>query len=313
MMPERSLWRSIAGVFLLVATIVCCAALAANLANGAEQDDKQREQARRERLLVQMRELAQQTQVRFQHGDRQPQLLASPVFRYDDKPRRFLDATLWVWTEEGRPVAFEKIEAMELSVPAWQYCLASVSEELLEVKWSSGLRFRSTEPGIEFRPLPEAPDVAAGAAQRKRQARELAPNFSARIVTEPTANQSEAMRLLPRPIFEYSEAGSKAFLGAVFGLTTSGTNPDLLLLLEARGEDGRLNWNYALARMTTGGLKVQYHGAPVWEADSVAPQSTTFPTWLFFAAPRDETAGSRLPASQIGLEQSIPTPKASDR
>jgi len=39
-MPKRSLWRSIAGVFLLIATIVCCAALAANLANGAEDEEK---------------------------------------------------------------------------------------------------------------------------------------------------------------------------------------------------------------------------------------------------------------------------------
>lgn len=155
--------------------------------------------------------------------------------------------------------------------------------------------------------------MAAGAAQRKRQARELAPNFSARIITDLAANQSEAMRLLPRPVFEYSEAGSKAFRGAVFGLTTSGTNPDLLLLLEARGEDGRLNWNYALARMTTGGLKVQYRGAPVWEADFVAPQWTTFPTWLFFAAPRDETAGDRSRVSRDGVERSISPQKADDR
>lgn len=47
-MPERSLWRSIAGVCLLIATIVCCAALAANLANGAE--DQRTPAASRDRV-----------------------------------------------------------------------------------------------------------------------------------------------------------------------------------------------------------------------------------------------------------------------
>lgn len=290
-MPERSLWRSIAGVCLLIATIVCCAALAANLANGAEGDEKQQEQQQRERLLAKMRELAKQTQVRFVQSERKPLLVETPVFRYDDKPRHFLDATLWVWTEQGRPVAFQKVEAMEVTSPAWQYCFTSVANELLEVEWGKGRRFQSTSKGIEFRPLAEAPAVAAGASQRKRQARELAREFSARIVTDPMDKQSEAMRLLTTPIYEYSDPQSKKFLGAVFGLTTSGTNPDLLLLLEARGEVEPLLWNYAVARMTSGGLSVHFGKTQVWQAEYISPPPTAFPTWTFFSTPRSEAAG----------------------
>lgn len=294
MIPERSLWRSIAGVFLLVATIVCCAALAANLANGAEDDpsqrtQQQREQQQRERLLANMRELAKRTQVRIEPGDRRPQLVESPVFRYDDKLRAFLDATLWVWTDQGRPVAFEKIEAMDSQPASWQYCFTSVSAPLLSVAWDGGPRYRTTEPGVEFRPLPNGPAVAAVAAHRKRQAKELIREFSARILTDVAGNRSEAMRLLPRPIFEFSEPESKAFRGAVFGMTTNGTNPDLLILLEIDGEEKSLRWNYAAARMTTGGLKVQYRETPVWEADYVSPATTVFPTWTYFAIPRLET------------------------
>jgi hypothetical protein len=316
MTPRASVWRSIIGVCLLAATVVVCAALAANLANGAEDGEKRPEQRQRqqerERLLAKMRELAQQTQLRFQQGDRQPLLVESPVFRYDDQPRHFLDATLWVWTDQGRPVAFQKIEAMESRTPAWQYCFTSVSEELLEVQWAVGGRFRSTSPGIEFRQLIEAPAVAAGSAQRKRQARELAREFSARIVIDPVNNRTEAMRFLPTPIFEYSESPTKMFRGAVFGLTTNGTNPDLLLFLEARDEKESLRWNYAAARMTTGGLNVCYREMPVWEAEFVAPRSTPFPTWTFFATPRHETAGDGSPLAG-GAPAASSTPRPTTR
>jgi hypothetical protein len=292
MRPKHSLWRSIAGVCLLIATVVCCAALAANLANGAERDEKgqePREQQQREQLLTQMRELAQKTQVRYRQGEREPQLVASPVFRYDDKPRHFLDATLWVWTDGGRPVAFEKIEAIDSQIPTWQHCFTSASQELLKVEWEGGRRYQTTSPGVDFRPLAEAPAVASSAVQRKRQARELVREFSARIVTDLAGNQSEAMRLLPRAIFEYSGPGSQEFLGAVFGLTTSGTNPDVLLLLEPRGEGEPLHWSYAVARMTAGGVRLQYRGAPVWEVDFIE-RGKVFPTWTFFSLLGNEAA-----------------------
>src|SRR5262245_20700702 len=85
---------------------------------------------RREELLKQMRALAEKTRIAIKGSDRQPEFLKSPIFRYDDQPRRFIDATIWAWTDQGRPVAFQKIEAVEFGDPAapdstWQYCFAS--------------------------------------------------------------------------------------------------------------------------------------------------------------------------------------------
>ncbi|MGH7137596.1 MAG: hypothetical protein ACREHD_17760, partial [Pirellulales bacterium] len=89
-------------------------------ADESERAATDRREEKRSQLLQQMKALAESTQVRYQTGDRRPQLIGSPVFRYDDQPRRFLDATMWVWTDNGRPVAFQKVEAMP---QAWQYCL----------------------------------------------------------------------------------------------------------------------------------------------------------------------------------------------
>jgi hypothetical protein len=287
MTSRASMWRSIIGVCLLAAAAVVCAALAANLANGAE-GEKPGQQGQ---LLEPMRALAKATQVRFPQGDVQPQLVASPVFRYDDKPRFFLDATMWVWTAAGRPVAFEKIEAMAQDRPKWGYCFTSVAEDLLEVEWGDGREYRSTAPGAEFRPLPGVA-VPARSAARKREARKLARDFSARILTDDAANTTEEMRLLPTPIFEYNDPETKEFLGAVFGLTTSGTNPDLLILLEPRNAPGAPAWHYAVGRMTIGGVTLKYRDVTVWEVEFYPPRPTAFPTWTFFYTPRPSASKS---------------------
>src|SRR4051812_22881142 len=106
------------------ALATCALGLAAVAACGYAQD-KAPSESHRAQYLSQMKVLAESTTVKFKSGQRKPNLLATPVFRYDDQPLRFIDATMWVWTDRGRPVAFEKIEAMihrETGEAQWGYC-----------------------------------------------------------------------------------------------------------------------------------------------------------------------------------------------
>jgi hypothetical protein len=243
-------------------------------------------QAEKAALLEQMTALAKETTVTVADAAQPATLVEKPIFRYSDQPRRFIDATMWAWTEGGRPVAFQKIEAIEFGDAArpdshWQYCLASLSTRNVTVKWT-GREFRTKRPGVEFRPLEGAPDVAAGAAQRKRQARDLARSFSARIVTDPVSNIGQEMRLLTTPLFEYADPRTKEFLGAVYGFSTNGTNPDLLIVIEARDAEGKLAWHYAPARMTSGGVTLKYQDAKVWDCVSADDRELPLMTWTFF-------------------------------
>ncbi len=274
---------------LIAAVLVGCAAIGWRPTANLAQDKPDAKQQQRERLLAQMRALAEETQVQFQQGKRQPQLVASPMFRYDDQPRHFVDATMWAWTDRGRPVAFEKIEAMAQDRPRWGYCFTSVSDRLLTVKWGDGRVYRSTEPGVEFRPLPGAPAASARIADRKLQARKLVRDFSARILTDDRTNTSEEMRLLPTPIFEYVHPETQSFLGAVFALATSGTNPDVLILLEPRKENGKTAWHFAVARMTAGGVNLKYKNETIWQAPFCKAVPTALTTWTFFSTLRTES------------------------
>jgi hypothetical protein len=260
------------------------------ICRGQEQDE--------DLLFTQMRALAEQTRVKFARGDRPIEFVANPVFRYADQPRQFVDATLWVWTDRGRPAAFQKVEAMdfgERAPPQWQFCFASVSPDLLVAEWPTGRPFRATEPGVTFLSLPGAPPVAAGNAQRKRQAREIVRKFSARIVTNPADNTTQEMRLLTTPIFDYADPQTRKFQGAVFGLSTNGTNPDVLLVLEVRSEADKSHWHFAPARMTSGAVTLTYGDSRVWETKWLNADEGPFPTWTYFVTPRatPDEAGER--------------------
>jgi hypothetical protein len=248
-------------------------------------------------LLRQMGALAAQTKVGLIDSDRQFQLVEKPVFRYDDQPRRFIDATMWIWTDGGRPVACQKIEAkLELNTgqPLWGYCFTSLSTEKLDVQWADRT-YRSTEPGIAFQPLADAPNPAATSAQRKRQSRELARRFSGRILQNPRTNESSAMRLLTTPIFEYADPQTSLWRGAVYGFETNGTNPDLLVIVEVGGDPEKPQWQFAPARMTTGGITLNYQDKKVWEAPFVSPGTGPFANWLFFRTLRTPVPGESTP------------------
>jgi len=257
-------------------------------------------EGRRAKLLEQMRSLAEQTAVKLASGTSQPKLVEQPVFRYDDQPRRFIDATMWIWTDGGRPVACQKIEAkLEFNTgePLWGYCFTSLSAEKLNVVWTDR-SYRSTEPGIAFTPLTDAPAPAAGAAQRRRQIRELARGFTGRILQNPRTGDSSEMRLFSTPIFEYTDPTSKLLMGAVVGFETNGTNPDVLVLVEVGGSPEKPEWQFAPARMTNGGVTLNYRNRKVWEAPFVEPGQGPFSNWLFFQTPRTPTPFETLPAAR---------------
>ena len=254
-------------------------------------------ETRRSELLKQMRDLAEQTEVAYESGAKAPELKPNPVFRYDDQPRRFIDATMWVWLDQGRPVAFQKIEAKYrggTGAPEWGYCFGSVSPELLSVHWPGGESFRSTAPGIAFRPLPNAPPIAQSEVGRRRQLRELARQFSSRIVTDPNNNVTRETRLLTTPILVYSDEKTQA-PGAVFGFAANNVNPDVLLLLEARDDAGELRWHFAPARMTSSGVTLRFGETVVWEVSWVNWDEAPFPTWTFFYTPRTPLAEEASP------------------
>jgi hypothetical protein len=98
------------------------------------------------------------------------------------------------------------------------------------------------------------------------------------------------MRLLTTPIHEYEDPAGE-YLGAAFGYSTSGRNPDLLILIEAREAEGKFAWHYAPVRMTIGGVTIKLHDRAVWDVPFIEPNAQDLPTWTFFYRPRKPVEG----------------------
>ena len=86
---------------------------------------------------------------------------------------------------------------------------------------------------------------------------------------------------MPTPLFEYNDPNSSLPIGAVFGMTSTGTNPSPLLLIEARPDkQGKLRWEYATPRMTSGPVRFRMDDKEIWSESGVA--NATFDNWTYY-------------------------------
>jgi hypothetical protein len=89
----------------------------------------------------------------------------------------------------------------------------------------------------------------------------------------------EELRLLPKVLYrqEITETPGRrggSIDGGVFAFV-QGTDPEAILLLELLpDQNGRLRWQYAFARATSGGLEARIDKTVVWEVDYLVGLTT---------------------------------------
>jgi hypothetical protein len=88
--------------------------------------------------------------------------------------------------------------------------------------------------------------------------------FSGETEQTPIKSRQE-LRLLASPLHRFAAPDKNVLDGAVFGLTSNGTNPDVLLIVEAlRDEESKSRWRYAVVGMTGDAVEVVHQKAKVW-------------------------------------------------
>jgi hypothetical protein len=239
----------------------------------------------RKKRLDDMRQLADGAAVfRLAGGEKTPaKLAAEPVLRYSGEFHGILDATMWIYGGKGRPVAVEKMELMRTSWHrGYLHCMASLCDDLIEVRWTDYPGWSSKKPGVEFLALPDGPKPVSAETARTRQFKEVARRFSATRID--AGNIREENRLLTQPVYRYRDPDSGIQDGAIFAFIANGTNPDFLLLVELRGTDAaQATWHYGAARMTTGELHLRLDGKEVWSVPwQCVPGRNEYPTYIHF-------------------------------
>ena len=98
--------------------------------------------------------------------------------------------------------------------------------------------------------------------------RRMARDFSARKTDRERVTRE--LRLLTQPIYRYKSTDPKLLDGAMFAFV-EGTDPEVLLLIEARQANGGARWQYALARMNSVALQTFYKKREIWKAPQLTP------------------------------------------
>jgi len=216
----------------------------------------------RQATLQEMRRRA--VEMKLEAGEsketRQIKLREEPLLRFDDPTRAFADGTVWAWVESGRPLALVTVERYEKH---WGYELIALTAEPLSLKTPLGQTWQPADAPFTVKALPDA-KVGATANARRQQARQLARDFEMAEYLGPEQSRT-VLRLIPRPIYEYSDDKAGLLHGAVFAFA-NGTNPEALLLVEAIKSEDAQNWRFGCMPLSTARVEAKVGDRVQWES-----------------------------------------------
>jgi hypothetical protein len=140
---------------------------------------------------------------------------------------------------------------------------------------------------VAFKTISEARSPAPTAAQRLRQMKELARRFSAHEVTYPPFSQEKTrheLELKPQPVHRYNDADRDIIDGAVF-LIAHEAEPELILLIEAVKEGGKVFWQFGAAGIGGAEFHLALDGVEVYTREW-AKDCAGLPTEGYYGFPK---------------------------
>ena len=241
----------------------------------------------REATVNEMRERARSIRVVLLDGERatkELKLNPKPILRYNDQPRGILDATLWSWSNGGRPSAIIKLEKYRKDAAhprEWLDNLTSFSPGLIRAEWKHGVTWQAQQPALTLKTIHDGPRPATSEAARLFQMKRLARRFTCSFYDIFTKQRNE-MRLLTTQLLRYSDADEGIIDGVMFGFANNGTNPDCLFVVELQeAKDGVQSWNYGFSGMTQGELTAKLGDGTVWKKPWTVKRGKQ-DTWIWF-------------------------------
>jgi hypothetical protein len=212
------------------------------------------------------------------------ELSSEPVLRWSNPAAGRVYGSVFVWTAGGRPVAVASFYRWFSPYTQRTAEFVSLSPEALSAERLRRKQWAPPAGKVTFQPIPEAPVPDESAKKRLAQMRSLARAFvpelvDRRVIVEGTQQQ---LRLLDQPIYKYGAGEGGLLEGGLFAFVV-GTDPEALLVIEAReGKEGR-RWHYALARMNRDAVRVRHKDQEVWSVPHLeTPWSDASSPYLLF-------------------------------
>jgi hypothetical protein len=189
-------------------------------------------------------------------------LVAEPLLRFTNPVSGLQDGCFVLWKSgAGRPMIGAQVFLTADNL--WIHEFQSLAPGPISVTLEGETVWSPERAGTNSKLLPDAPQPAATAVQRLKQMRDIANRFKASDEFEGRV-QSDELRLLTKPLLRFGKADTETLDGALFA-HAHGTDPELLIIIEAIKVESSYQWHYALAPMTGYALKATLDGQPDWE------------------------------------------------
>jgi hypothetical protein len=196
------------------------------------------------------------------------ELKKEPVFEWSNPVRDGVQqGAVFVWLRDGRPAAlgcvFSHTDDTFPGRRVMHEFHALDTEKLTVTRPKEALNEWKPEAGLERNELPDAPAPADTPATRLIQMKKLVQAFTGDS-TDGNGKHWD-LRLLPAPLYRYPSAKAGTIDGALFVfVSTAGTDPEVLLLIEARQEKDKTRWEFACGRFSDRNLYVKYKEKEAW-------------------------------------------------
>src|SRR5262245_54056704 len=199
--------------------------------------------------------------------ERSLELKKEPIFEWLNPARSDQQGAVFIWLRDGRPAALacifshphEKLPGRQVN-----HELHALDTEKLLVKRDQYNQWKP-QAGLARAELPDAGVPAAAPGARLLQMRKLAQEFTGYSVDRD--DKRWELRLLPTPLYRYPMGKTDVVDGALFALMSSaGTDPEILLVIEAREVAGKTRWEYACGRFSDWELHVQRRDNEVYSS-----------------------------------------------
>jgi hypothetical protein len=240
----------------------------------AEQDESGAKPKRDRALELYRGEAARFEFYRDSSQKERAELVPDPVYVWTNPVRnRGQDGAVFVWTCRGRVEVFGcffSYPAMEVGKRRLSHEFHSLATTVINVARPVNCIWQPEAPGIDLRPILTAPAPGSSATARMAQMHALSRHFSVNTIDK--AKQRWDLRLLPHPLYRYKSTDAEVIDGAVFAFVTSaGTDPEVLLVLEARPPEGGGEpvWQYAFARFAMAACFGRLKGKEVFTAADI--------------------------------------------
>lgn len=226
-------------------------------------DASQAEQRRKAGYLQAMRTLAEGLDVArlSAGGATECRMVENAVLNWSDSARHpdlIVPGTAWIWHQRGRPLLIGEIYGRVDSIGSWNVFACNLSGDRLSL--ADGANKMTLAKGYyEPQEIADAPVVAKKKSERTIQMRDLADRFDAHQFWK----ERFELRLLPKPIYRYEDAESGIVDGAIFGLV-HGTNPEVLLLIEAHQTAAAARWKVAFGSLAGARCVVRLDRKEYW-------------------------------------------------